>query len=64
MFLKEGGEDQENMEIEEYEFELVFSPEKQKWVSTLVNGTYLINVKSKYFKEFNEVIQISAGSQT
>lgn len=52
----------DQMELEEYEFDIVWSPEKNLWVTTLMNGTYLINVKAKGYKEVNEVIKISPSS--
>jgi hypothetical protein len=48
--------------LEEYEFDIVWSPEKGLWVTTLISGTYLINVKAKDFKEINELIKIGQGS--
>ena len=44
------------MELEEYEFDIVWSSKKRLWVTTLTNGTYLINVKAKGYKEINNVI--------
>jgi hypothetical protein len=52
------------MEMEEYEFDIVWSPEKNLWVTTLTNGEYLITARSKGFKEFNEVIKIIPGATT
>lgn len=54
----------ENMDLEEYEFDIVWSSEKNLWVTTLMNGQYLINAKFKGFKELNEVIKIIPGATT
>jgi hypothetical protein len=45
--------------LEEYEYDIVWSNLKQLWVTTLYNGTYLINVKAEGFKEINEIGTIS-----
>lgn len=50
------------MELEEYEFDIIWSQEKKLWVTTLIKGTYLINIKAKDFKEINEMIKIGPGS--
>ncbi len=47
---------EDDMDFEEYEFDIVWSPQKQRWVQTLKNGKYLINVKALGYKELNEVI--------
>lgn len=52
----------DQMEMEEYEYDIVWSPEKRLWVTTLVNGNYLINVKAKGFKEINNVVRIDSNS--
>lgn len=46
------------MDLEEYEFDILWNASKDLWVTTLMNGNYLINVKAKGFKEINEVIAI------
>lgn len=48
------------MDLEEYEFEIVWNKEKEVWVTTLINGEYLLNVKAKGFKEINQRVFISA----
>ena len=50
------------MELEEYEYDIVWNQEKRLWVTTLVNGTYLINVRSKDYKEVNSVVKISPST--
>ena len=52
------------MELEEYEYDIVWSNEKRMWVTTLTTGTYLINVKAKGYKEINNVIQINPNTST
>lgn len=52
------------MDLEEYEFDILWNSEKEVWVTTLVNGNYLINVKAKGYKEINEVIAIMPGAST
>lgn len=51
------------MEFEEYEFDIVWSHQKQSWVQTLKNGRYLVNVKATGFKEVNEMIEVSSFSE-
>jgi hypothetical protein len=51
--------DENEGEMEEYEFDIVWSKDKGMWVTTLRDGHYLINVKSKGFAEMNEIIEIS-----
>jgi hypothetical protein len=36
----------EDMDLEEYEFDIVWSKDKEIWVTTLINGEYLLNVKA------------------
>jgi hypothetical protein len=52
------------MDLEEYEFDIVWSKEKEVWVTTLLNGEYLLNVKAKGFKEINERIHIKADNNS
>lgn len=52
------------MELEEYEYDIVWSQEKRLWVTTLTTGSYLINVKAKGFKEINSVIHINSNTPT
>ena len=52
------------MDLEEYEFDIVWNQDKNCWVTTLINGNYLIHVKAKGFKEINEIISIRPGSPT
>ena len=52
------------MDLEEYEFDIVWSPEKSLWVTTLMNGNYLITARAKGFKELNEVVKIIPGATT
>lgn len=42
--------------MEEHEFEIVWHKEKNLWVTTLMTGVYLINVKARGYKELNELI--------
>lgn len=48
---------------EEYEFDIVWSHNKQKWTSLLPNGLYLINLKAQGLKELNEIVDIRRGNQ-
>jgi hypothetical protein len=50
--------DFEDMMDEEYEFDILWDSKKQLWVTTLKNGSYLINAKIKGFKEINEYVEI------
>lgn len=34
------------MELEEYEFDILWDDNKQLWVAILVSGNYLINIKA------------------
>ena len=43
----------ENMELEEYEFDIVWNSSKNLWVTTLMTGDYLLNVKAQGYKEIN-----------
>jgi hypothetical protein len=52
------------MDLEEYEFDIVWSPEKNLWVTTLMNGDYLITARAKGFKELNEIVKIIPGATT
>lgn len=54
------GSQLEDMDLEEYEFDIVWNKEKEVWVTTLINGDYLLNVKAKGFKEINQRIFISS----
>lgn len=49
----------EDMELEEYEYDIVWNSTKELWVTTLTSGLYLLNVKAKGFKELNNVITIN-----
>jgi hypothetical protein len=51
------------MEEEEYEFDILWDSKKQLWVTTLRNGSYLINVKAKGYKELNEYIELKPGDK-
>ena len=53
----------DEMELEEYEFDIMWDESKQLWVATLVDGTYLINVKAAGFCEINESVEIRKGGQ-
>lgn len=46
----------EDLEVEDYEFDINWNNDKQAWEQILRDGTYLLNVKAKGFKELNEVI--------
>ena len=54
----------DQMELEEYEFDIVWSEDKGLWVTTLMNGNYLINVRAKGYKEINEVVRINGAATT
>ena len=54
-----GSNNFEDMEMEEYEFDIVWSHKKGLWVATLTAGNYLVNVKCPGYKEINEVISVS-----
>ena len=49
---------------EEYEFDILWDTRKELWVATLRPGNYLINVKAKGFKEFNQHIQLDRRDYT
>ena len=53
--------DDEDLDLEEYEFDIIYDTSKSVWVSTLINGNYLVNVKSPGFKEVNQLLQIRPG---
>lgn len=48
----------EDLEEEEYEYDILWDSNKQLWVTTVKNGGYLINAKIKGFKEINEFVEI------
>lgn len=48
----------DEMEEEEYEFDILWDNSKQLWTTVLRNGAYLINAKAKGYKELNEYIEI------
>ncbi len=48
----------DEMEDEEYEFDILWDSKKSLWVTTVKNGRYLINAKVKGFKEINEYVEI------
>jgi hypothetical protein len=48
----------EDMDEEEYEFDILWDSNKQLWVTTVKNGHYLINAKIKGFKEINKYVKI------
>lgn len=53
----------QELELEEYEYDVLFDESKGFWASTLPNGTYLLTVKSNIYKEINEVFSIKAGAE-
>lgn len=52
----------DQMDMEDYEFDILWNKDKELWVTTLIDGNYLINVKAKGYKEINEVISIRSGA--
>ncbi len=40
-------------DLEDFEWDIHFCERKRLWVATLLNGYYLLNVRSKQFKEIN-----------
>ena len=52
------GGDLDDMELEEYEFDILWDSRKEKWVANLQRGNYLINLKDPAHKELNKIIQL------
>jgi len=48
-------------DFEEFEVDINYNATKGLWTCTLQNGTYLLSVKSKDFREVNQVMQVQAG---
>jgi hypothetical protein len=48
----------DDMDEEEYEFDILWDSQKKLWVTTIKSGHYLINVKARGFKEFNKYVHI------
>lgn len=53
----------DDMDLEEYEFDILWDEKKELWVTTIKNGSYLINAKIKGYKEINEYVEISGHEQ-
>lgn len=51
----------EDLELEEYEFDILWDEARKVWVAKLILGTYLINVKAKGYKELNEYVEVAIG---
>ena len=54
-------QEQDQSDMEEFDFDILFDKNLGLWSSTLVTGSYLITVKSKGFKEFNTVVPVKLG---
>jgi aspartokinase-like uncharacterized kinase len=61
ILLPYGENDQSD--LEEFDFDILYDAVLEVWVSTLVAGTYLIVAKSREFKELNEVISVRLGDE-
>jgi hypothetical protein len=55
--------DQDQSNMEEFDFDILFDKNLGVWSSTLVTGSYLITVKSRAFKEFNTVVPVKLGEE-
>jgi len=55
---KKGAESFEDLDVEEYEFDIIYDQSKGVWVSSLRSGNYLINMRAKGFKELNQFVEI------
>lgn len=53
ILLPERDNKQQEEDVEDFEFDVLYDEEKQRWTSTLIGGTYLLTVRSKIFKELN-----------
>ena len=53
----------DELEFEEYEFDLSWSHEKESWVSVLKLGKYLLTAKASGYSEINHVIEITNDSK-
>jgi len=51
----------EQQDLEDYDFDVLFNDTLKVWTATLVSGTFLVTVKSKHFKEFNQVVSVKYG---
>jgi hypothetical protein len=40
-------------DLEEFEFDILYDSDKKLWTGTMVDGSYLITMKSHKFKEIN-----------
>jgi hypothetical protein len=56
--------DENEGDMEEYEFDIVWSKDKGIWVTTLRDGHYLVNAKCKGYIELNEIIEINRQNPT
>lgn len=57
--------DQDNQaELDEYEFDVLFDTEKGAWTADLFNGNYLINVKAPGYAESNQHCEVRHGKRS
>ncbi len=49
------------MELEEYEFDILWDEKKECWVAKLMPGSYLLTVKAKEYMELNQCIEVGSG---
>lgn len=49
--------------LEDYEFEVLWDADHRQWITELVNGKYLINVKAPGHPEFNQYIKVKKGKR-
>ena len=65
--LKDKKKDKKSKEgepvLEEYEFEVLWNTNLNKWITELANGKYLINVKAPGHPEFNQYIKVKKGKR-
>lgn len=47
------------MELEDYEFDILWDENKGAWVADLQRGNYLINMKAPGFKEVNQFLELN-----
>ena len=53
---------EDEMEFEEYEFDLIWNPKTEVWAQTLKKGKYLITARAPGFSELNEVVTIESSA--
>ena len=50
-------------QLEDFEFEVLWDAERNLWVTDLVKGKYLLNIKAPGHPEFNTYIKVKKGKR-